>query len=89
MLSPGKTSRTLEVTITIDWVLQLKLKVRKLHNGQLHMNSGGHSYSKDMYKKKVEGMEQSLSLQIQGQVASGDSECWTFSAVHLSSLIWL
>lgn len=49
--------------------------MRKLHNGQLPMNSGGHSYSKGIYKKKFEGMEQSFSVHIQGQVASGDSEC--------------
>lgn len=60
MFSSGKTSKTLKVVITINWILQLKLKVRKLHYVQLNMNSGGHFCSKDIYKKKFEGMKQSL-----------------------------
>lgn len=39
------------------------------------MNSGGHSYSKGIYQKKFEGVKHDLSVQIQGQVASGDSKC--------------
>lgn len=38
------------------------------------MNSGGHSYSKGIYKKKFEGRKQSLSLQIQGQGISGNTK---------------
>lgn len=83
MFSSGKTRRTLKVVIPVNGVLQLILKVRKLHYGQLIMDSGGHSYSKGIYKKKFEGMKQSLSVQIQGQLASGDTRCWAFSAIHL------
>lgn len=36
-------------------------------------------------KKKFEGMKQSLSVQIQGQVASGNTKCWIFSANHLTA----
>lgn len=52
----------------------VKLKVRKLWYVQLIMNSGGHSYSKDIYKKKFEGRKRSLSMQIQGQVTSGNTK---------------
>lgn len=85
MFSSGKTSKRLKVVVTVNWVLKLKLKVRKLHYGQLNMNSGGHSYSKGIGKKKFEGMKQSLSVQIQGQVASGNTKCWIFSANHLTA----
>lgn len=75
IFSSGKTSGTPEVVITVNWLLQLKLKVRKLQYVQLIMNSGGHSYSKGIYQKKFEGVKHDLSVQIQGQVASGDSKC--------------
>lgn len=48
------------------------------------MNSGAHSYSKDIYKK-FEGRELGLSMQIQGQVTSDNTKYWTSSAIHLSS----
>lgn len=65
MFSSGKTSKTLKVVISVDWLLQLKLKVQCF---QLIMNSGGHSYSKGIYKKKSEGMKQNLSVQIQDRL---------------------
>lgn len=48
------------------------------------MNSGGHSYSKDIYMKMFERRKQTLSMQIRGEI-SGDPEYQTFSAIHFSS----